>query len=55
MESTTSYTFPVRTGGSFTSLRIDTRWKGPTGFNVESQVFTPNDEPGPGIEPRPAA
>ena len=57
MESTTSYTFPVQTGGIFYWWDI---FKGPTAYcvsserhrytmsKVENQVSTPNNTPGPG-------
>ena len=60
MESTTSHTLPVQTGGIFYfpwhRHQIEgTIWKGPTVVsvllitisNVESQVFTSNNVPGP--------
>ena len=68
MESTTRYTFSVQTGGIFYFPWHEHQIEGTDGFwcliwktqtytifNVESQVFTPNNAPGPGIEPRPGA
>ena len=67
MESTTSYTFPVQTGGIFyfpwhrhqiegtNGLCLFRKTQRYTISNVESQVFTPNNVPGPGREPGPPA
>ena len=68
MESTTSYTFPVQTGGIFYFPWHRHQIEGTNGFwclirktqrytisNVESQVLTPNNVPGPGREPGPPA
>ena len=64
MESTTSYTFPVQTGGIFYFPWHGHQIEGTNGFqclirktqryiisDVESQVFTPNNVPDPGSEP----